>query len=132
MRFYAVLTATSRSGYGEETPDLILRCTAGGPNWEAYIRWDEFIGGDTAAVSYRLGTAPVVALRWAGSTDNLATFLPRGRVPGFTQSLGEQGATTNRRLVVRVWRYDDQTITAAWDVGGTAAAVSYLATRCQR
>ena len=130
QRHFATLVATSRTGYGDETPFLYLRCTVGGPQWESYIAWREFIGGDDAAVSYRIGTAPVVALRWNGSTDKLATFLPRGRVHGFTQALGEHDTTGDTRLVVRVWRYDDQTITAAWNVAGAAMAVQHLTDRC--
>ena len=130
QRHSAMLVATSRTGYGDETPFLYLRCTVGGPQWESYIAWREFIGGDSPSVSYRLGTAPVVALRWTKSTDSTATFLPRGRVLGFAQTLSDHGATANRRLVVRVWRYDDQTITAAWDIGGAVAAVQHLTTRC--
>ena len=130
QRHSAMLVATSRTGYGDETPFLYLRCTVGGPQWESYIAWREFIGGDDAAVSYRLGTAPVVALRWSGSTDNTATFLSHGRVRGFTQSLGEHDTTGDTRLVVRVWRYDDQTITADWNVAGAAMAVQHLTDRC--
>lgn len=126
----ARLVATSRTGYGDEVPTLYVRCDVGNPQWEVYIAWNEFIGGDSPAVSYRVATEPVVAARWTASTDNEATFLPRGRVRPFLDVLGRLDAAGTTRFVVRVWRYDDQTITALWDIAGAQVAVQRLTARC--
>ena len=127
---HARLVATSRTGYGDELPTLYLRCIVGNPQWDVYIAWREFIGGDTAAVSYRFADDPVVALRWGGSTNNESTFLPNRHMGGFHQALRRLGVSSPARLVVRVWRYDDQTITASWNVAGAPLAIQRLTERC--
>ena len=131
QRYAAGLPATSRTGYGDETPWLHFRCTVGEPQWESYISWREFIGGDEVLVRYRLGSLPIVTRIWGRGADNSTTFLPRGRVHRFVQLLSYQSTSGHTRLVVRVWRHDEQTITATWDVTGLTAALQPLREHCQ-
>lgn len=127
----ARLTAVSRTGYGDGTPTLYLRCKYGGrPEWEIFIAWDEFINDDPMPVAYRLAYGEVVQYNWHNSTSADASFLPPNRRASFMQTLADPETARYPRFIARVWRYDDQTITAQWDVAGAATAIKRLTEDC--
>ena len=126
----AYLTATSRTGYGDETPILWLRCIVGTPTKETYIAWDEFIDNEPALVAYRVSGGDLVQVKWSNSTSNNSTFLPSNRRAAFWQALAAPAPAAIHRLVARVWHYDDQTITAGWDLPGAQLAIQRLTGRC--
>ena len=68
--------------------------------------------------------------RWDLATSNTATFVPHNgqRPPSFAFVARLQEST---RFVARVTRYNDQTITATWDVTGLTAALQPVYTACQ-
>ena len=130
-KFEAVyLIATSRSGYGDESPVLWLRCVVGTPTREVFIAWRSFVDNDPVQVAYRLAGGDLVQVQWSNSTSGDSTFMPANRRARFVQVLASPATGANPRFIARVWRYDDQTITAGWDMAGVQTAVQRLTERC--
>ena len=130
------LAATTRSGYGSGTPRLVLRCQVGSQVRDVFILWDEFIGDrgrGYATVNYRFGSGPLQEGVWgvtAKETGIHATDRVRLR---FIRAISAVGASTlraERTFIMRVWRYDRQTITANWLLTGTATARQRLTAYC--
>ena len=130
------LVATDRSGYGSGTPRLLMRCQVGSPVRDVFILWDEFVGdrgSGYATVRYRFGSGPLQEGAWAVTakeTGIYATDRVRLRFIRALSTVGAMGSWTDRVFMMRVWRYDSQTITASWHLAGADAARRRLTDYC--
>jgi type VI secretion system protein VasI len=100
---------------------LVIRCMSGATT--LYINWNDYLGSE-ASVLTRIGTSEATRQRWPLSTDNEATFYPRDAV-GFVKEL-----MTADRLVAQVTPYNENPVTAVWNVAGLASAVEPLRKAC--
>ena len=91
---------------------------------KVYIDWDEELGTDyESTVAVRFDERDIRQESWGLSTDREATFAPD--VDLFIASM-----KSANRLVARVWRKDQTTKTAEWDVAGFRDAVRPVEDRC--
>lgn len=110
---------------------LVLSCTEGRPS--AYVSWNTAIGNPEGSVNvvynnlvnWRLGSDPVVAEKWALSTDKTASFVAKP-----TEFI--QGLLANKgMLVVTVWAgayYD--TVSVKFNPQGLADRIKPLKDAC--
>ena len=108
---------------------LIVRCSYNSVverenGLEVYIDWNEELGTDYApTVAVRFDKLDVEQGSWGLSTDSMATFAP-------DVDLLIASMKSANRLVARVWRKDQTTQTAQWDVAGIRDAVRPVEDRC--
>ena len=108
---------------------LLVRCTFNSAaerenGLEAFVNWDEDLGSDyRPTVALRFDDGDIQEEAWKLSTNGEATFVPD--VDAFIS--GMKGAS---RLVARVWKQDQTTITAQWQVAGFRDAVRPIEERC--
>ena len=131
----AWLEAEQKQGYGEEFPDLVMRCYVGGDDgFDVVILWHTHIGQNNDvrdgyhAISYRFDDSPVVAdFLGTSSKNNNATYMAVDYASGFFPSFlfGD-----HQRLVVEVTKYNGLTITAAWNITGAFHAWDRLLDSC--
>ncbi len=130
----ALASTTYTPARGNDRAILYIRCTYGGrrvAEWESFIAWNAYLDNEgPVAVLYRFDDGTVESGRWALSTSNESTFVPHNgqRPPNFPFVARLQEST---RFVARVTRYNDETITATWDVAGLTAALQPVYTTCQ-
>ena len=88
------------------------------------INWDEELGSNyEPTVAVRFDEGVVQEGSWELSTDSKATSAPD--VDAFISSM-----ISSNRLVARVWRQDQSTITAQWGVDGFTEAVKPVEEKC--
>ena len=108
---------------------LLVRCTFNSAielenGLEAFIAWDDDLGSDyRPTVALRFDDGDIQGDDWGLSTNSEGTFAPDA--DAFISSM--KGAS---RLVARVWKHDQTTITAQWDVAGFRDAVRPVEERC--
>ena len=108
---------------------LVVRCSYNSAverenGLEVYIDWNEKLGTDyKPTVAVRFDERDIRQDSWGLSTDSEATFAPD--VDLFIAS-----TKSANRLVARVWRKDQTTKTAQWDVAGFRDAVRPVEDRC--
>ena len=108
---------------------LLVRCTFNSAierenGLDALIAWDDDLGSDyRPTVALRFDDGDIWEDDWSLSTDSEATLAPAA--DAFISSM--KGAS---RLVARVWKQDQTTITAQWDVAGFRDAVRPVEERC--
>ena len=124
------LEATERSGYGRGYPRLLLMCLGGSLTKAVIIDWKAWIGYDNnevVPVAHRISDEYIAHMRWVSLSDNV-TLLDPSYVESFLEDLGARRA--NHKLVARVRRFDDQSITATWNFAGARVAVAELTDTC--
>ena len=108
---------------------LLVRCTFNSAverenGLEAFINWDDDLGSDyQPTVAVRFDDGDIQGDDWGLSTNSEATFAPDA--DAFISSM--KGAS---HLVARVWKQDQTTITAQWQVAGFRDAVQPVEWRC--
>ena len=115
---------------------LFVRCNHGSSTvadngLEVYISWgDELIPESQAAntsyeptVDLRFDESVVQRAIWGLSTSRNATFAPRD----YSAIVGLKSAN---RMAAKVWRYDQSTITAQWQVDGFGDAMKPIEQKC--
>ena len=108
---------------------LIVRCTYNSAverenGLDVIISWGEDIGSNyEPTVAVRFDEGDIHEGSWSLSTDSEATSAPD--VDSFTSSMKSAS-----RLVARVWRKDQSTITAQWGVDGFTEAVKPVEEKC--
>ncbi|MDN3986769.1 type VI secretion system-associated protein TagO [Zwartia vadi] len=117
-----VLEATSGSARSGQEVRLVLRCQS--KKTEAYINWHDFLGTDSAEVTYRIGNAKAIKSTWSLSTDNKATFFP-GDPVAFMKALIEQNT-----FVAQVTPYMESPLTSSFDTTGLVNAIKPLRETC--
>jgi type VI secretion system protein VasI len=105
-----------------ESPTLILRCSR--KKTDAYISWNDFLGGDEASVTTRVGKAQADKRSWQLSTDKTATFYPSGAV-SFIKSLMRVDT-----LVASTTPYNESPVTAIFVVTGLTENIGPLQRAC--
>ena len=108
---------------------LIVRCTYNSAverenGLDVIISWSEDIGSNyEPTVAVRFDEGAVQEGSWKLSTDSESTLAPD--VDSFISSM-----ISSNRLVARVWRQDQSTITAQWGVDGFTEAVKPVEEKC--
>ena len=108
---------------------LIVRCSYNSAverenGLEVYIDWNEELGTDyEPTVAVRFDERDIEQESWDLSTNSEATFAP-------DVDLLIMSMKSANRLVARVWRKDQTTKTAQWDVAGLKDAVRPVEDRC--
>ncbi len=113
----------SRSG---EAISLIIRCKSS--RTELYIQWSDYLGMDSTHVLTRIGNAPAQQKSWSLSSDNTATFFPDTPTEWpitFIKSLMNAD-----RLVAQVTPYNENPVTAIFDIRGLSEAIKPLQETC--
>lgn len=111
--FFQLTSSEGKSVYGNPIT-LIIRYKR--KKDELYIGWDDYLGSE-AFVTYRIGKEDAIRTRWGLSTDKKGTFF-RGDVIKLIRKLFEVN-----RFVAQVTPYNENPITAVFDVRGLRNAV---------
>jgi len=114
------IAAEGKSSLGRPI-GLAIRCMSG--TTTVYINWNDYLGSE-ATVLTRIGSSEAVRQRWSLSTDNEATFYPRDAV-AFVKEL-----MTADRLVAQVTPYNENPVTAIWNIAGLSTAIEPLRKTC--
>ncbi len=112
--------------YDDDDAILVVRCRtySGNPELELYIVWDAYVGdNEERLVALRFDSDEAMSSHWTPSEEGDGTFSP-------SSSENIIRLCTADRLVARVWTWDDETLTAIWDVRGFAGAVQSITTHC--
>jgi hypothetical protein len=126
---YASLIAEEGSTSRGEPITLTIRCQSN--KTEFYVNWNDYLGDDSQdvyndwkRVIVRVGTAEANTQRWGISTDSNATFAP-GSPVGLIQKMGKAD-----RLVLQTTPYNENPITAVFQLKGMDVATKGLAESC--
>jgi type VI secretion system protein VasI len=124
---FILYSDSGKSVFGEPIR-LVLRHQSGKKKGKTcfYINWYDYLGGDSIFVKYRLGTGKAKNGYWAISTDNTATFYSTGflNVPSSKHSIEFiRELMAVDRFVAQVTPYNENPITAVFDVRGLKNAV---------
>lgn len=117
----AILTADSGTNKWGKSITFVARCKSN--QTEAYINWDDFLGHD-ASVLTRIGSEKAKTNNWDLSSDYKSTF---SRQP--VQFL--KGMLKSNKLLAQITPYNDNPITAVFDITGFDAAVKPLRELCK-
>ena len=126
-----VLATDSISGRNArgESISFVARCRSN--TTEAYVVWNDYLADDSPLgrgswkhVTVRIGDAPASQERWDTSTDHQATFAPGWAGNLLKRMMGEE------RLVVRTTPYNENPITAVFDIRGMETGLRELAETC--
>lgn len=112
---------TGKPRFGDDI-SLVLRCKS--KKTQIYINWSDFLGTDSAQVTYRIGSDKATVSDWGLSSDNKASFYP-GEPVAFINALLRQNI-----LVAQVTPYSESPLTATFDLTGLANAVKPLREAC--
>ncbi len=112
--------------YDDDDAYILVRCRtySGKPALELFIYWDAYVGSnEERLVALRFDGDEAHSSEWTPSEDGDGTFSP-------SSSEDISKLCTADRLVARVWTWDDETLTAVWDVRGFVGAVQSITTHC--
>jgi hypothetical protein len=112
-RFVFLLEGETGGGRYSDRVFLIIRQQEGA--LDLYINWNDYLGSE-ARVTHRVGKDDAVTGLWNLSTDKQACFYP-GNIPELITGLLE-----NDSLVARVVPYNENPVTAVFDIRGLRAA----------
>lgn len=106
---------------------LKLRCQSG--ELDAWVTWNDYLGLETAQVTYRVGTASAVTDTWYISTDNQSTFFSVNQNPtrAFIEKLS---VSDNSRFIAQVTPYSENTATGVFNVSGLSNMLPQLYEHC--
>jgi type VI secretion system protein VasI len=124
---YAINIATEGRGKFGEPIMLYLRCQSG--EIESFIAWNDYLGLDSTEVTYRVGTSEAKTSTWNVSTDNTATFLPGPKFE-IKQFISDLASSDNGRFVAQVTPYNENTVTAIFEVSGLTGILPQLYEPC--
>jgi len=117
----ASLTATQGTSTFGEPIVLVLRCK--GKELDAFILWESYLDNPRVTMRADGGTATTSA--WNISNTNTTTFYPNPR------SIIIQKLIPSARLVVRVTPYNENPITAVFDLTGIDKAGQKILEACE-
>src|SRR5690606_25621483 len=108
---------------------LVVRCKSNAT--EMYANWHEFLGDDSNSVydefklvTVRVGDEPAREERWHLSTDRQGTFTPGSPIPLLKRMLSAE------RLVLQTTPYNENPITAVFELEGIQDALAPIAETC--
>lgn len=110
-----------------EPISLMLMCRGG--EVDAVIGWHYYLGLRTTEVTYRIGTEQARTDTWYISNDSEATFYSQSESIDrrFIQELTE---ADNGRLLAQVLPYNENRVTAVFDISGLENVVGQLYEAC--
>lgn len=103
-------------------PVLVFRCQSG--KAEAWISWFDYLGS-SAFVTARIDDGKPTPKEWSLSTNSQATFYP-GNDAKWIRRLTRSG-----RLVAQVTPYNENPVTAVFELAGLSTAIEPLAAICK-
>jgi hypothetical protein len=109
---------------------FIARCDSN--KTEVYVNWNDYLGDDSRSaynewkyVTVRVGDEDARQQQWSISTDSKATF-----APGSSVELLRRMAKVDR-LVLQTTPYNENPITAVFDLKGIDKALKPVAEECK-
>lgn len=117
----ATLDSTSGTNRRRQPITVVLRCQSN--KTEMFVVWNDYLGRDNSDVLIRLGDEKAVTESWRNSTDNTATFNPN-TISTIKKML------TAPKMVLQVTPYNENQVTAVFDLTGTDAAVKPIREQC--
>lgn len=125
----ALLIADEGKNSRGDAISLTIRCKSN--TTELYVNWNDYLGDDShdvyddwKYVTVRVGDEKAHQERWSLSTDNNATFT-RGSPITLIQKMLKA-----KRLVLQTTPYNENPITAVFDLTGIEKAVTPIAEEC--
>jgi type VI secretion system protein VasI len=120
--YFAQLDAIEGKGRFGDKITLTIRCK--NRKTEAYIDWATFLGTDEINVTSRVDKSSAAKNSWSISTNNKATFMPQAAMSlkKFVNSTG---------FVVNLTPYNENPITAVFDITGAEEAFSEIRQECK-
>ena len=100
---------------------LVIRCMSNETGF--YIVWQDYLGSE-ANVLTRLGQEKATTSEWSLSTDSKATFYPDDPTPYIKQMM------ISDSFVAQVTPYNENPITATFDIRGLGRAIKPLRDTC--
>jgi type VI secretion system protein VasI len=124
-----ILANTASEGKGTYGDDvyLVLRCASG--ELDVYINWGSYISEEEPQVTYRIGTQESILGKWYISADNRATFFSVNQANA-RRLINELAASDNGRFVAQTTPYNENPVTAVFDVSGLSALLPQLFAPC--
>ena len=116
-----ILLAESGTNRRGDPVGLILRCSSN--RTDVYIAWQDYLGSE-ADVTWRVGDEDARTARWSLSTTKEATFYPYDEISFIQQLL------TTTRFVAQVTPYNENPITAVFDLTGLTNVIGPLQEAC--
>ena len=126
--FFMALEADSGSSSFGKPISLVARCKS--KTTELYVIWNDYLGNDGSIgsefkwVTVRLGEQKAKAGQWSISTNGQATF-----APGWAGDLLREMVKVDR-LVVQTTPYNENPVTAVFDIRGMRTPLEELAKTC--
>jgi type VI secretion system protein VasI len=121
------LILKSESGVGAygDPVWMAIRCLSG--ETDIYIGWNSYLGMGSPTVLTRIGTKKATKRTWNRSGDSQATFHSRPR-RFLKEILKEIGGSTS--FLAQVTPYEENPITAIWDIAGLENAIKPVRETC--
>lgn len=126
--FLSLIADEGRSSYGKPIV-MTARCKSN--ETELYINWNDYLGddsrdvySDSKYVTVRLGPRKAEDQEWSVSTDSQATF-----APGWAGNLLKE-MVKEERMVVSTTPYNENPVTAIFDIRGLEQPLRELAETC--
>ncbi|MBF9150048.1 type VI secretion system-associated protein TagO [Novosphingobium jiangmenense] len=123
-----LLSADGKSSMGDSV-SLTIRCESN--KTELFVNWADYLGDDSndvyedwKNVTVRVGDTPAKVERWDISTDSKATFAP-GSIVKLIKDMA-----ASKRLVLKTVPYNENPVTAVFDLTGIEKAVQPIAKEC--
>jgi len=116
------LIADQGKSKGGENIALVIRCKSN--LTELLINWNDYLGLGSTSVITRIGNNPAQNISWNLSTNNMATFFA-GSPIAFIKVL-----MNSDKLVAQVTPYNENSVTAIFDIRGLSEAIRPLQTTC--
>lgn len=117
----AVLFAESGKSKWGRPIALIVRCMSN--KTELYINWNDYLG-NTARVLTRIDDQKAVTKQWSLSTNKQSSFYPRGTI-SFLKEI-----ESSNKLVAQTTPYNENPITAIFDIRGSKKALQPIRKYC--
>lgn len=122
-----LLDANKATSTWGDSITLVLRCKSN--KTEAAVNWHEYLGSE-ARVTWRIGSGDAKTALWSLSTDHEATFYPSSWfTPDAVVAFIKQLLAVNQ-FVARVTPYNEDPITAVFDLTGLTNVIDLLQDVC--
>lgn len=113
-------------GKGRYGDPIIMSVRCQDNTTEMYIGWGSYLGRDDISTTYRVGKKPAATSRWQLSTDSKAAFFPGTPIPTLKQFIESDEPS----FVANVTPYNENPVTAIFDISGAEEALSDIRNGC--
>lgn len=111
------------SGKGKYGDDILFVARCKSNKTEAYINWESYLGRETTVLT-RIGDSKANSETWSISSDNKSSF--KKNPIAFLKSMLEA-----KKLVAQTTPYNENPITAIFNISGIANAIKPLREECK-